>query len=553
MAQEPASPPAALVIPHFVEVGDASGITFIHISGGIEEKPYIFETKGGGIGALDYDGDGWIDLFLVQGSTVERSLAGDDPHGMLLRNRGDWTFEDVTAAAGITHGAWGMGVTAADIDNDGLLDLYLTNLGPNFCYHNNGDGTFTEVAGKLGLADPRWSTSAAFADYDADGLLDLFIPNYLDVSPHKLPMTNPLCQYRNVSVMCGPRGLPGAADALLHHNPDGTFSDVSRTSGVFDEEKLFGLGSVWGDLDNDGDLDLYVANDATPNALYVNQGGGVFEDYSFMSGLAVSIDGSEQASMGVDLADYDNSGRLAVYCTHFASDYSTLYRNDGNLEFQDATAAAKLMASEHSCISWGTRFVDLNHDGWKDIFHANGHVYPFIERKPELNEHFRQPHTLYLNNHRGQFVDASEQAGFDLRHGALGRGVAFADFDNDGDIDIAIANMNGSPQLFRNDLDSKNHWVMFRTRGRHSNRDGIGARLTVITGDLTQIWEIKRTVGIYSCSDPRAHFGLGAATSIDKLVVRWPRGEVQEFTDLAVDRHYLVDEAAGLSEEQIKR
>jgi hypothetical protein len=543
-----AEAPPPVSVPIFVDVSAASGIRFHHISGPEDHKDYIFETKGGGIGAFDYDGDGWMDLYIVQGSTLERVRAGTSPHGVLLRNRGDWTFEDVTEKAGLTRGAWGMGVSAADFDNDGDVDIYLTNLGPNILYRNNGDGTFTDVTAATGVGDPRWSTSAPFADYDGDGRLDLFVANYLDVGPDKLLGPRPDCQYRGIPCMCGPRGLPGAGDSLYHQNEDGTFTEVGKKAGVDDPEKYFGLGAVWGDLDDDGDLDLYVANDATPNALYVNQGGGAFVERGFVSGLAVSGDGSEQASMGVDLADYDNDGRLDAYCAHFAADSSTLYRNLGNLLFEDVTAKAHIQTPEYPFVSWGTRFVDLNLDGWKDIFHANGHVYPFMQEHPTGRETFRQPHTLYLNLGDGTFLDASTLAGPGLQAPAVGRGVAFADFDNDGDVDFAIANLNGSPQLFRNDQTSHHHWVTFRTVGRRSNRDGIGARLTVSTGSLRQVWEVKRTVGIYSCSDPRAFFGLGESTRVDLLRVRWPSGTVQEFRNVPGDRHYVLDESEGLAE-----
>jgi len=540
-------------IPTFADVSASSGIVFHHISGKEDEKVYIFEAKGAGVCALDYDNDGRLDLYLVQGSTIERAKAGRNPHGSLFRNLGGWKFQDVTGTSGLTVPAWGMGVTAADVDNDGRVDLYLTNLGPNILYHNDGDGSFHDVTGFAGVGDSRWSTSASFADYDADGLLDLFVPNYIDAAPDHLPKPKgtPGCGYRGRPVMCGPRGLPGAGDTLYHNDGDGTFSDVSEATGVVDAAKLYGLGSVWGDIDNDGDIDLFVANDATPNLLFVNDGRGKFTEQAFFSGVAVSGSGIEQASMGIDLADYDNDGLLDIYSTHFAGDYSTLYRNEGDLVFDDATSKAGIQAPDLPWVSWGTRFVDLDNDGWKDIFHANGHTYPSLEREPIDWDTYRQPQSLYMNLKNGTFLDASKLAGPAIQEPHVGRGVAFADFDNDGDIDIAMAQMNGSPVLFRNDQSTGNHWVMFRTVGRKSNRDGIGARLTVTAGGLRQIWEIKRAVSIYSCSDPRAHFGLGAAAKIEKLEVRWPSGTVQEFRDIPADRHYEIDEEAGLGEERV--
>jgi hypothetical protein len=533
-------------IPQFVDVSASSGITFQHICGSALEKNYIFEAKGGGLAAFDYNNDGLMDLLLVQGSTLDRVRAGDSPHSVLYENQGNWKFVDVTEKAGITAKAWGMGVGIADYDNDGFADIYLTNLGPNVLYHNNGDGTFTDVTTKAGVGDPRWSTSAAFGDYDADGALDLYVANYLDVGPSKLPArVAGVCDYQGEPVMCGPRGLPGAGDSFYRNNGDGTFTEVSQQSHAVDKDKYFGLGVVWADIDNDSDQDLYVANDATPNLVFVNNGNGTFEEEGFLSGLAVSGDGREQASMGVDVADYDNDGLLDAYCAHFAADYSTLYHNDGNLVFTDVTAQARIQTPEWPLVSWGTRFVDFNHDGWKDIFHANGHVYPYLINS-KTREVYYQPKTLYLNRHDGTFLDASKLAGAALQKPTVSRGVALADFDNDGDIDCAVATLNGSPQLFRNDVPAGNHWVMFRTVGVKSNRDGIGARITVTTGSLKQVWEIKRTVGIYSSSDPRAHFGLGPLATIDLVSVRWPSGKVQEFKDVAADTHYVLHEEEGL-------
>ena len=533
-------------IPQFVDVSATSGITFEHICGSPYEKNYIFEAKGGGLAAFDYNNDGLMDLLLVQGSTLDRVRAGDSPHSVLYENQGNWKFVDVSEKAGLTAKAWGMGVGIADYDNDGFADIYLTNLGPNVLYHNNGNGTFTDVTAKAGVGDPRWSTSAAFGDYDGDGDLDLYVANYLDVGPSKLPARIAgVCDYQGEPVMCGPRGLPGAGDSFYRNNGDGTFTEISQQSHAVDKDKYYGLGVVFADVDNDSDMDIYVADDATPNLLFVNAGNGTFEEEGFLSGLAVSGDGREQASMGVDVADYDNDGLLDAYCTHFAADYSTLYHNDGNLVFSDVTAQARIQTPEWPLVSWGTRFVDLNHDGWKDIFHSNGHVYPYLI-KSKTREVYYQPKTLYLNRGDGTFLDASTLAGPALQKPTVSRGVAFADFDNDGDIDCAIATLNGSPQLFRNDVPAGNHWVMFRTVGIKSNRDGIGARITVTTGKLKQVWEIKRTVGIYSASDPRAHFGLGPSATIDSVSVRWPSGKVQEFKGVAADAHYVLHEEEGL-------
>jgi hypothetical protein len=548
-----ASPPEAPV-PRLVDVTAASGLDFVHVNGSPDDKRYIFEAKGGGLGALDYDNDGWLDLVFAQGSTLQRVAAGDSPTPELYRNRGDGTFENVTEKAGLDHRGWGMGVAAADYDNDGWTDLYLTYLGPDVLYRNNQDGTFTDVTSRVGLDAPGWSASAAFGDFDADGFLDVYVASYIDAGPDRLPegRAGGTCSYLGVPVLCGPRGLPGAADLFFRSRGDGTFEEASESSGTTDSGRYFGLGVVAADLDDDGDLDLYVGNDATPNYLFVNLGDGRFEERGFPSGVAVSGDGNEQASMGVDAADYDNDGRLDLYAAHFANDSSTLYRNLGDLLFGDVTLPAHLQEHEPPLVSWGMRFVDLDLDGWKDIVHSNGHVYPHL-RGATSGEVYDQPAlTVYRNQGDGTFAHVSAEAGPDAVQPVVGRGTAFADFDNDGDQDVAIACLDSAPLLLRNEGVAGRHWLMVRTSGRTSNRDGIGARLTVRTGDLVQTWEVKRTVGIYSSSDPRAHFGLGAATKADLVRVRWPSGKVDEFQDVPADRHYLVDEEGGLSSEPIR-
>jgi hypothetical protein len=403
--------------------------------------------------------------------------------------------------------------------------------------------TFTDVTERAGVGDSRWSTSAAFADYDSDGDLDLYVANYLTLDFDELPPK--ICSHRGETVMCGPAGLEGAADVLYRNNGDGTFTDVTISSGTVDRDKYYGLGAVWSDLDNDLDLDLVVANDATPNFLYVNQGNGSFREAGFAAGLAVNADGQTQAGMGIDAADYDNDGLADIIMTHFAMEYSTLYRNFGNLMFEDYSGRARIMESEWLVVSWGVRFVDFDHDGWKDLIHSNGHVYPYLLRS-KINESYEQPTTFFLNNRDGTFSDVSRKVGPDVQIPRVGRAAAFADYDNDGDIDFVTANLNGTPSLYRADTPSGNHWIMFRTTGESSNKDGIGARISVTIGEQRQIWEIKRTLGIYSVSDPRAHFGLGVSKKVDRVTVQWPGGKTQVFDDVTADRHYIVDEERGL-------
>ena len=537
---------------HFTDVTAESRLDFVHLNGEKYPKNYIFEAKGGGVAALDLDNDGWMDVVFAQGSTLERFRKGENPAPAVYRNRGDGTFEDVTGRAGLTARGWGMGVTAADFDNDGFADLYLTNLGPDVLYRNDGDGTFTDVTARAGVDVLGWSASAAFFDADNDGFLDFYVARYLDAGPDKLPEERGggSCHYLGAPVLCGPRGIPGAPDAFYRNRGDGTFEERSETSGAIDRERYFGLGVVAADLDSDRDADLYVGNDATPNLLFVNRGGGRFDERGFPSGLAVSGDGNEQASMGVDAADYDNDGRLDLYATHFANDYSTLYRNLGGMEFEDVTARAHIR--DTAWVSWGTRFVDLDHDGWKDLVKVNGHVYPHL-RGATSGESYEQPAlTVYLNNRDGTFRQALAEAGSAAAKPVVGRGAAFADFDNDGDVDVLVACLDSRPLLLRNDQSGERHWLMLRTVGRRCNRDGIGARVSVRTGPLEQVWEVKRSVGIFSASDPRAHFGLGAAARVDVLRVAWPSGKLDEFRDVAADAHYLVDEEKGLSREPIR-
>lgn len=534
-------------VPVFVDVTAAAGIRFEHVNGLPDEKNYIFEAKGGGAAFFDFDSDGWMDLYLVQGATVETVDRDQSLRPRLFRNLGDGQFEDVTDRAGFRPAFWGMGVSIGDYDNDGLADLYLTNLGPDILYRNLGDGRFEDVTARAGIEAGNWTTSAAFGDMDRDGDLDLYVTGYLDYLPSKLPPKTSDCTYLGTPVLCGPRGLQGGRDYLYENNGDGTFTDVTLDRGAVDENRFFGLSVIWTDLNNDELPDILVGNDATPNLLFVNQGNGRFEEGAFLAGLAVSGQGGEQASMGVDAADYDNDGLLDVFFTHFAGDYSTVYHNEGDLYFRDVTSEVGLEVPEWNLVGWGTRFLDLNLDGWKDIIHANGHVYPYL-KKADGKEAYEQPPSLYVNDRNGRFIDAASKAGTDFSRAEVGRGVAFADYDNDGDVDLLIANMNGRPRLLRNDRTDQHHWFGILLEGSGSNRDAIGALVTLVSGGLRQIWEVKRTVGIYSSSDPRAHFGLGNQDSVQSLEVRWPNGEEQRFENLPADRYYRLKEGEALAQ-----
>ncbi|UCF38858.1 MAG: CRTAC1 family protein [Acidobacteriota bacterium] len=537
----------------FVDVTAESGIRFEHINGPRVEKKYLFEAKGGGLAFLDYDNDGWQDLLLAQGSTLEQFKNGQTLPCTLYRNLGNGRFEDVSQESGMTQGGWAMGIATGDYDNDGDVDIYVAELRANKLYRNDGNGTFTEVGAVAGVRSEEWSASAAFGDYDQDGDLDLYVSNYvaLDLDHLIEPGAQSFCQYRGRPDLCGPMGLRAAPNVLYRNNGDGTFSDVTESSGVGESNYYYSLGVVWSDLDRDGDPDLLVANDSSANQLFLNEGAGKFSEIGFISGLAASGDGGFQASMGIDVADYDRDGKPDVFMTHFANDYSTLYNNRGDLLFEDVTSKAKLVQPEWLLVSWGTRFADFDLDGWLDIFHANGHVYPFLI-DAGWSEEYEQPASLFLNQKDGTFADYSARAGEALTIRKVSRGVAFADYDNDGDIDIAIANLNDAPRLLRNESPKQNHWLMFRLAGHSSNRDGIGALITIRVGEEVQQWEMKRSVGIYSSSDPRAHFGLSRAAKADNVEVRWPSGKVQTFSDVRVDTHYVIDEEEGLSIEAFK-
>jgi len=536
---------------YFTDISDSSGILFQNVNGDPHHKNYLFEAKGGGAALFDYDNDGWLDILFTQGSTLADFRSGKKPKASLFRNLKNGQFEDVTERAGLFTSGWGTGVAVADYDNDGFADIYLTCLTENVLYRNNGDGTFQDVTGKAGIAGGYWSSSAGFGDYDGDGLLDLFVCNYVlfDLSNLPEPGSGPRCNYRGRPTYCGPLGLTGAPNRLYKNLGDGTFTDVTDSSGISARNAYFSLGVIWTDIDDDRDLDILVGNDSTPNRLYLNKSDGSFEDVGLLSGLAANSDGRFQASMGLDVADFNNDVLQDVYAAHFASDYSTLYLNKGGLRFLDITTEAQIVQPEWLLVSWGAGFIDFNNDGWKDIVHSNGHVYPFL-RTAGWAEEYEQPLSLYLNNRDGRtFLDVSHCSGPDVQKKSVSRGTAFGDWDNDGDIDILVTNLDGKPQLFRNDQASKNHWIMFRTRGTRSNRDGIGTRITVLSGDLQQFREIRRTIGIYSASDPRAHFGLGSETVAKKVKVIWPSGKEQEFHNLPADVHYLIHEEQGISKE----
>jgi hypothetical protein len=527
----------------FTEISGPAGITFKHVFS--PEKKYIAESMSGGVALFDYDNDGYLDIYFVNSLTVDLAKSHQKTRSALYHNNGDGTLRDVTDKAGVGDIGFGMGVAIGDYNNDGFDDLYVTCLGPNHLFRNNGNGTFTEVTTRAGVGDPRWSTGAAFVDYDNDGKLDLFVSNYVDFDLNHLPEFGQgrTCQFKGVPVQCGPRGLPGAGDSLYHNNGDGTFTDVSKKAGVSDPNGYYGMGVICTDFDEDGLVDIFVANDSTPNFLYHNNGDGTFKEIGFTSGAAVNGSGKEQGCMGVTLADYDHDGMLDLFVTNFDDEYNTLYHSDGPNSFSDVSYAAKVAAVSLPYVGWGTGFLDYDNDGWVDLFAANGHAYP-------QRDHYRQRMLVHHNNRDGTFAEVAAQLGSALIEKRVSRGVAFGDIDNDGDVDLVVNDLDGSPQLLRNDGGNANNSVLIKTIGVKSNRDGIGARVKVVSADLTQIDEVRSGGSYLSQNDLRLHFGLEKRTKIELVEVRWPSGLVDKVPAPIANKILTIKEGKGLVEQR---
>ena len=532
--------------PKLVDVIESTHIRFTHRSS--PDLRYIMESMSGGVALIDYDRDGWPDIYFTNAPTVEMALSGQKARSALYHNNRDGTFTDVTDRAGVGFPCWANGAVVGDYNNDGWPDLLVTCYGGVVLYRNNGDGTFADVTKSAGLSgDHLYATGAAFGDYDGDGFEDLFVAHYVDVDLQHLPVfgSGKTCKYLGIDVQCGPRGLKGSPDNLYHNNGDGTFSDVSKAAGVDDAESRFGLTSVWSDLDNDGKLDLFVTNDGQPNYLYKGDGKGGFQDVALAAGVAENEDGVEQANMGLALGDYLHTGRINVSITHFDNEYTAFYRNDGNMGFTDISVAAGLMKGTRGYVGWGDAFVDFANSGWLDFLQVDGHVYPQMAN-PQINARYTQPKLLFANQRDGTFKDITAQAGAALQIPQVSRGMAIGDLFNNGKLEAVIENLVGKPMILRPEGGPDNHWIGFQLEGVKSNKLGLNARVRVTAGNLVQLDEPRSGGSYLSQTDLRLHFGLGVHEHIDKGEVIWPNGTTEILKNLAADRFYLVREGAGV-------
>ena len=550
----------------FVDVASRAGLTDPIIYGGLEQKKYIIETNGSGVAFLDYDNDGWVDILLLNGTRLEGFPKGKEPTIKLYRNQRNGSFSDITVKAGLRRAGWGSSICAGDYDNDGFEDFYLTYWGENALYRNNGNGTFTDMTQKasLGTKGTRWGSGCTFVDYDRDGKLDLFVANYLkfDLATALEPGKGPNCVWKGIPVNCGPKGLPTDTNLLYHNNGDGTFADVSDKSGIAKVERRYSMTAITTDFNNDGWPDIYVACDSTASTLYRNNRDGTFTDVSLETGTAYNEDGQAQAGMGVTVGDYNGDGLLDIFKTHFADDLPILYKNSGREFFDDASRAAGFDHTRY--VEWGTGFADFDNDGWPDIMIVTGNVYPEVEKLFKEYPH-RGPRLVYQNLGNGRFKEVTADSGSGVSTAKSSRGCAFGDFDNDGDVDVLIMNMNEPPSLLRNDYINKqsprstvrsvpsavagesasNNWLKIRLIGTKSNRSAIGARVQVRSGLHLQTQEVTSQSSYYSHNDLRLHFGVGTSSKIDQIEIRWPSGQTETIKDVAVNQVVTIKEGSG--------
>ena len=540
----------------FISSAKEAGLTTWHHIAGTKDKRFILEAIGAGVALLDYDNDGWLDIYLVNGSTYD-TLNGKTapPHAALFHNNHDGTFTDVAAQAGVTNDRWGFGVAVADYDNDGWPDLYVTNYGKNRLYHNNRDGTFTDVAEKAGVALDTWSSGATFGDYDGDGRLDLFVSAYVHFDVNDPPIAGSKsvgyasCQFRGAPVMCGPHGLPGERHHLFHNNGDGTFTDVSEKLGVSNPDRYYGLGALFVDVNNDGKPDLVVANDSTPNYLYINKGDGTFENESYASGYAFNGDGREVANMGIAAGDYENNGHMDLVNTTFSDDYDVVFQNDGTGNFTDVSYKTGVGPPTLPFVGFGDGFLDYDNDGWKDLLIVNGHLYRDVDDKGWGTSYAERP-LLFHNMKNGKFELIPAVEGTGLAVVATARGAAFGDLFNDGKIDVVVNVVDSVPVLLRNVNPDPHHWVEFKlVGGPRSPRDAVGATVYLTSGGVRQRGDVLSGGSYLSSNDFRVHFGLGNSSTIESLEIHWPSGAIEQIRVSSLDRIFTVEERRGITAE----
>jgi len=538
-----ATPHTFTQLPQLVDITGSTSIKFEHLSS--PEQKYIVESMSGGVALIDYDRDGWPDIYFTNAQSVEMALAGKKARSALYHNNHNGTFTDVTDKAGVGYPCWAMGAAVGDYNNDGRPDLLVTCFGGVVLYRNNGDGTFTDVTRQSGLSnDSGWATGAAFGDYDNDGWVDLFVSHYVALSLSNLPSFGSMktCKYHGIDVQCGPKGLNGSPDNLYHNNADGTFTDVSKKASVDDPQNRFGLTAVWSDFNNDGRLDLFVTNDGQPNYLYRNDGDGRFTDVAYLAGVAVNQDGAEQANMGVALGDYQHNGLFSLAITHFNDEYTALFRNDGKMSFSDVSYASGIAPATTAYVGWGDAFFDFDNDGWPDLLLVNGHVYPQVDSL-DITAKYREPGLLFLNQHDGTFKNISNLVGPAIQTPQVSRGMAVGDLFNDGRLDIVIENLKGGPMILQPQGGPTNHWISFALEGTKSNRLALNARVKAIAGDLVQTGEVLSGGSYLSQNDLRLHFGLGSKDHVDRVEILWPDGKMEVRSNLAADRFYTIKES----------
>ncbi len=541
-------PDGALAPPQFSDRTLAAGIDYRNVCGSApDKKGWLLESMGAGAAWLDYDGDGTLDLYLVNGSTLDRALGQGEP-SRLYRGAGGGRFVDVTQKAGVAHRGWGFGVAVGDVDNDGDPDIFVTSYGPDELNRNNGNGTFSDVTEQAGVSDERWSTSAAFFDMENDGDLDLYVGNYMVGDPQHVARRasaaadSVYCAYRGIPVFCGPLGQVPQQDVVYRNDGKGTFTDVTRAAGFALDVPRYSLGVVTADYDDDGDQDVYVANDSVPNSLWRNDGRGKFVDVGVESLVALNADGRAQAGMGTDFGDYDGDGWLDIVVTNFSHDLNTLYRSVSGKFFVDDSMIAGMNATNME-LGWGTGFYDFDLDSDLDLFFANGHVYPQVDQY-DIGTRYRQKNQLFLNVGRGRMRDATALAGPGFAVERSFRGAAFADYDDDGDVDVLVTALDEPALLLRNEGPVAGHHLRLRLVGRRSNRDGVGARVTVVAGGRRQVRQRQGGGSYLSASDPRLHFGLGSATRAESIEVRWPSGARDVLTNVPADRLIVIEEGS---------